>query len=219
MAACRCCAPTTPPAPFAAAGKSRRCGRLSGERCGSGIASVRVGDGRAWIYGLRPLPDRGHAASRHGRRARTSGEGHGAAYRAAGISMDSSSFPRSCHGDVPVCDLHQDILEDACSVLALRYAVFLDYGTFHDAAPALWFVKGDGCGEIGADVEVQVVEEYGAYLTFNRPPVSRFGGRPDEGLARAGARHHHRSQPGRRHAAPSSRSRDRRSGDHARLRT
>ena len=83
----------------------------------------------------------------------------------------SDKLPR----DVPVCDLHQDILRTLVGE-ALSDTCLPRLWHFPDAAPALWFVKGDGCGEAGADVEVEVVEQYGAYLTFYRPPVSRYGG-------------------------------------------
>lgn len=145
-----------------------------GERCGSGIASVRVGDGRAWIYGYDLC--RTVATLRHGtgdvreRPAKDMGPLTGPRH-IYGFFELSDKLPR----DVPVCDLHQDILR------TLVLASLSDTGLprlwhFPHAAPALWFVKGDGCGEAGADVEVEVVEEYGAYLTFNRPPVSRFDG-------------------------------------------
>ena len=145
-----------------------------GERCGSGIASVRVGDGRAWIYGYDLC--RTVATLRHGtgdvreRPAKDMGPLTGPRH-IYGFFELSEKLPR----DVPVCDLHQDILRTLV-LSSLSDSCLPRLWHFPDAAPALWFVKGDGCGEIGADVEVQVVEEYGAYLTFNRPPVSRFGG-------------------------------------------
>ena len=37
-------------------------------------------------------------------------------------------------------------------------------------------MRGDGCGEEGAHVEVAVVEKYGGFLTFCRPPKSRYSG-------------------------------------------
>jgi hypothetical protein len=37
-------------------------------------------------------------------------------------------------------------------------------------------VRGDGCGEQGADFEVEVMEKHGAYLTFCRPQKSRYSG-------------------------------------------
>ncbi len=144
------------------------------ERCGSGIVSARVGDGKAWIYGY----DLCHVVA-------TLRHGTGGVRERPAKDMGPLTGPRHIYGffdlsdklprDVPVCDLHQDILR------TLVLSSLSDSGLprlwhFPHAAPALWFVKGDGCGEVGADVEVQVVEEYGAYLTFNRPPVSRFGG-------------------------------------------
>jgi len=47
---------------------------------------------------------------------------------------------------------------------------------FSYAAPALWFVRGDGCGEAGADFEVEVMEKHGGYLSFYRPLKSRYSG-------------------------------------------
>lgn len=145
-----------------------------GERCGSGIVSVRVGDGRAWIYGYDLC--RTVAALRHGtgdvreRPAKDMGPLTGPRH-IYGFFELSDKLPR----DVPVCDLHQDILRTLV-LSSLSDSCLPRLWHFPDASPALWFVKGDGCGEVGADVEVRVVEEYDAYLTFNRPPVSRFGG-------------------------------------------
>lgn len=145
-----------------------------GERCGSGIASVRVGDGRVWIYGYDLC--RTVATLRHGtgdvreRPAKDMGPLTGPRHIYGFFDL-SDKLPR----DVPVCDLHQDILRTLV-LSSLSDSCLPRLWHFPDAAPALWFVKGDGCGEVGADVEVRVVEEYDAYLTFNRPPVSRFGG-------------------------------------------
>ena len=147
---------------------------VDGVRCGSGIVSARLGEGTAWIYGYDLC--RTVATLRHGtgdvreRPAKDMGPLTGPRHIYGFFDL-SGKLPR----DVPVCDLHQDILR------TLVLSSLSDSGLprlwhFPHAAPALWFVKGDGCGEVGADVEVQVVEEYGAYLTFNRPPVSRFGG-------------------------------------------
>ena len=145
-----------------------------GERCGSGIVSARAGNGTAWIYGYDLCQV--VATLRHGtgdvreRPAKDMGPLTGPRH-IYGFFELSDKLPR----DVPVCDLHQDILR------TLVLSSLSDSGLprlwhFPHAAPALWFVKGDGCGEVGADVEVEVVEEYDAYLTFNRPPVSRYGG-------------------------------------------
>ena len=145
-----------------------------GERCGSGIVSVRVGDGRAWIYGYDLC--RTVATLRHGtgdvreRPAKDMGPLTGPRH-IYGFFELSDKLPR----DVPVCDLHQDILRTLV-LSSLSDSCLPRLWHFPDAAPALWFVKGDGCGEVGADMVVRVVEEYDAYLTFNRPPVSRFGG-------------------------------------------
>lgn len=145
-----------------------------GERCGSGIVSVRVGDGRAWIYGYDLC--RTVATLRHGtgdvreRPAKDMGPLTGPRHIYGFFGL-SDKLPR----DVPVCDLHQDILRTLV-LSSLSDSCLPRLWHFPDAAPALWFVKGDGCGEVGADMVVRVVEEYDAYLTFNRPPVSRFGG-------------------------------------------
>ena len=147
---------------------------VDGVRCGSGIVSARLGTGTAWIYGYDLCQV--VAMLRHGtgdvreRPAKDMGPLTGPRHIYGFFDL-SDKLPR----DVPVCDLHQDILR------TLVQSSIADTGLprlwhFPDAAPALWFVKGDGCGEVGADVEVDVVEEYDAYLTFNRPPVSRYGG-------------------------------------------
>lgn len=145
-----------------------------GERCGSGIVSVRVGDGRAWIYGYDLC--RTVATLRHGtgdvreRPAKDMGPLTGPRH-IYGFFELSDKLPR----DVPVCDLHQDILRTLV-LSSLSDSCLPRLWHSPDAAPALWFVKGDGCGEVGADMVVRIVEEYDAYLTFNRPPVSRFRG-------------------------------------------
>lgn len=145
-----------------------------GERCGAGLVSVRLGAGTAWIYGYDLC--RTVATLRHGtgdvreRPAKDMGPLTGPRH-IYGFFELSDKLPR----DVPVCDLHQDILRTLVGE-ALSGTCLPRLWHFPDAAPALWFVKGDGCGETGADVEVEVVEQYGAYLTFYRPPVSRYGG-------------------------------------------
>ncbi len=145
-----------------------------GERCGSGIVSARLGKGTAWIYGYDLC--RTVATLRHGtgdvreRPAKDMGPLTGPRHIYGFFDL-SDKLPR----DVPVCDLHQDILRTLV-LSSLSGSGLPRLWHFPDAAPALWFVKGDGCGEVGADVVVRVVEEYDAYLTFNRPPVSRFGG-------------------------------------------
>ena len=145
-----------------------------GERCGSGIVSVRVGDGRAWIYGYDLC-----------RTVATLHHGTGDVRERPAKDMGPLTGPRHIYGffelsdklprDVPVCDLHQDILRTLV-LSSLSDSCLPRLWHSPDAAPALWFVKGDGCGEVGADMVVRVVEEYDAYLTFNRPPVSRFRG-------------------------------------------
>ncbi len=147
---------------------------VDGERCGSGIVSARLGEGTAWIYGYDLC--RTVATLRHGtgdvreRPAKDMGPLTGPRHIYGFFDL-SDKLPR----DVPVCDLHQDILRTLV-LSALSDTVLPRLWHFPDGAPALWFVKGDGCGESGADVEVEVVEEYGAYLTFNRPPVSQYSG-------------------------------------------
>ena len=145
-----------------------------GERCGAGLVSVKLGAGTAWIYGYDLC--RTVATLRHGT---------GDVHERLAKDMGPLTGPRHIYGffelsdklprDVPVCDLHQDILRTLVGE-ALSDTCLPRLWHFPDAAPALWFVKGDGCGEAGADVEVEVVEQYGAYLTFYRPPVSRYGG-------------------------------------------
>ncbi len=147
---------------------------VDGEQCGPGIVSARLGEGTAWIYGYDLC--RTVATLRHGtgdvreRPAKDMGPLTGPRHIYGFFDL-SDKLPR----DVPVCDLHQDILRTLV-LSALSDTVLPRLWHFPDGAPALWFVKGDGCGESGADVEVEVVEEYGAYLTFNRPPVSQYSG-------------------------------------------
>jgi hypothetical protein len=74
--------------------------------------------------------------------------------------------------DVPLADVHQDILRSLVSQFSSAPRIW----HFPDAAPSVWMVRGDGCGEEGADVEIETVEQFGAYLTFCRPFKSRYDG-------------------------------------------
>ena len=62
--------------------------------------------------------------------------------------------------DIPVADVHQDILRTLVAE-ALADTPLPRLWYFPDAAPALWFIKGDGCGEEGAPVLIDIVESYG----------------------------------------------------------
>lgn len=145
-----------------------------GRACGAGVVATALGRGRAWVYGY-DLP-RTVATLRHGT---------GRLDERPGRDMGPLAGPRHLYGffelsdrlprDAPVCDLHQDVLRTLVKE-ALSEVPLPRLWHFPDGAPALWFIKGDGCGEEGADVEVGVAERHGAYLTFYRPPESRYSG-------------------------------------------
>ena len=140
---------------------------------GAGIVEVRPGKGRAWLYGYDLC--RTIVALRHGT----------GRLEPPVDQQDTWSGPRALYGfwelaeklphDVPVADLHQDILRSIMTA-ALGDAGLPRLWHFPEGAPALWLIRGDGCGEEGAEVEVEVVERYGAYLSFCRPLKSRYSG-------------------------------------------
>lgn len=146
----------------------------SGRRLGAGVVRVRQGKGRVWLYGYDLCET--VATLRHGT---------GALNERPAKDMGPLLGPRHIYGfydlsdklprDVPVCDLHQDVLRTLVRE-ALAGTSIPRLWHFPEAAPALWFIKGDGCGEEGADAQVEVVERCGAFLSFYRPPVSRYGG-------------------------------------------
>ena len=75
--------------------------------------------------------------------------------------------------DIPLADIHQDILR---SLVRQYLPISPRIWHFPDAAPSVWMVRGDGCGEEGAEIEVETVEQFDAYLTFCRPFKSRYDG-------------------------------------------
>lgn|GEM_PF-2842673 len=75
--------------------------------------------------------------------------------------------------NIPLADIHQDILR---SLIRQYLPLSPRIWHFPDAAPSVWMVRGDGCGEEGAEIEVETVEQFDAYLTFCRPFKSRYDG-------------------------------------------
>ena len=147
---------------------------LEGTVHGAGIVEARLGEGKAWLYGYDLC--QAVVTFRHG-----DGDLH---ERPAG-DMGPLKGPRHLYSffelsekttrDIPVADVHQDILRTLVAE-ALADTPLPRLWYFPDAAPALWFIKGDGCGEEGAPVLIDIVESYGALLTFYRAPFSRYEG-------------------------------------------
>lgn len=77
---------------------------------------------------------------------------------------------------LPIGDIHADVLRTLIFDLMSPQGVLPRIWHFPDAAKSLFFLKGDGCGEKGADIEVEMAERYGAKFTFYRPRHSRYPG-------------------------------------------
>ena len=77
---------------------------------------------------------------------------------------------------LPIGDIHADILRSLIFDLLSSRGVLPRIWHFPNAAKSLFFLKGDGCGEKGADIEVEMAERYGAKFTFYRPRHSRYPG-------------------------------------------
>ena len=141
---------------------------------GPGLIRTEEGRGEAWAYGYDLC--RTIALLRHGTGELDEPDDQG---------MGPLTGPRHIYGfrdlsmrlprDIPVADLHQDILRSLVRK-ALGNSLIPRIWHFPEAAPSLWFIKGDGCGEAGADVEVAVAEASDAYLSFYRAPESRYDG-------------------------------------------
>ena len=148
---------------------------------------------------LRSLPGRGNASSRHGRRARAAREGHGTAHGTAAHLRILRSLRQAATGRAGMRPA-SGYTEDAGSVLPLRFR----------SSPALALSPRRPCALVRKGRWVwrsrrrrgsgrrRGVRRLPDIQQTPREPVRR---RLDERLARTGARHHHRSQPGRRHAA------------------
>ena len=145
----------------------------SGHSSGTGIVTVRLGKGRAWLYGYDLC--RTIATLRHGTgRLDPPSECH-TGWKGPRVVYSFWELSGKLPHDIPVADLHQDILRSIVTE-ALADTALPRLWYFPEAAPALWFVRGDGCGEAGADFEVEVLETHGAYLSFCRPLKSRYSG-------------------------------------------
>jgi len=77
---------------------------------------------------------------------------------------------------VPIGDVHADVMRTLIFDLLSPAGILPRLWHFPDAAKSLFFLKGDGCGESGADVEVEMAEKHNAKFTFYRPPRSRYPG-------------------------------------------
>jgi hypothetical protein len=75
---------------------------------------------------------------------------------------------------VPIGDVHADVLRILVFDLLSHLGVLPRLWHLPDAAKSLFFLKGDGCGEQGADVEIALAEKHGAKLTFYAPRRSRY---------------------------------------------
>lgn len=141
---------------------------------GAGIVEARLGEGRAWLYGYdlcqAVVTFRHGDGDLHERPLRDMGPLKGPRHLYSFFALSEKTTR-----DVPMADVHQDILRTLVAA-ALADSPLPRLWYFPDAAPALWFIKGDGCGEQGAPVLVDIVESYDALLTFYRAPFSRYAG-------------------------------------------
>ncbi len=140
-------------------------------RCGAGIISVRPGKGCAWLYGYDLCET--IAMLRYGTGRLDPPED--ISWKGPRVINSFLELSGKLPHDVPVADLHQDVLRSIVTG-ALADTSLPRLWHFPEGAPAVWMVRGDGCGEEGADFEVAVVEKYGGFLTFCRPPKSRYSG-------------------------------------------
>ncbi len=145
-----------------------------GKLYGAGIVEARLGEGKAWLYGYdlcqAVVTFRHGDGDLHERPLRDMGPLKGPRHLYSFFALSEKTTR-----DVPVADVHQDILRTLVAE-ALANTPLPRLWYFPDAAPALWFIKGDGCGENGAPVLVDIVESYDALLTFYRAPFSRYHG-------------------------------------------
>ncbi len=146
---------------------------IGGHPYGAGIVRAETEGGRVWLYGYDLC--QAIATLRHGNgqlappgTAEGTWSGPRALYSFWGLS---EKLPHT----VPVSDIHQDVLRSIL-IEALSGSGLPRLWHFRDGAPSVFMVRGDGCGEEGADVEVAVMEKHGAFLTFCIPPRSRFSG-------------------------------------------
>ncbi|MDA0746893.1 MAG: hypothetical protein O2954_10265 [bacterium] len=140
---------------------------------GAGIVTLSLGKGRAWIYGYDLCQT--IATLRHGTGRLDHPEPEKDAWTGPRALYSFWELAAKLPQDIPIADLHQDILRSILTE-ALADTSLPRLWHFPEGAPAVWTVRGDGCGEQGADIEIETVEKHGAYLTFCRPPVSRFSG-------------------------------------------
>lgn len=146
----------------------------NGTSLGSGLVSQEMGEGRVFLYGYDLC--RCIVFLRHG---------NGRLDELADQAMGPLKGPRHLYSffelsdklsrHIPTADLHQDILRTLVEK-ALSGTSLPRIWHFPRAQPSLWFVKGDGCGEMGVETEVEVVEKGGAFLSFYRPMHSWYGG-------------------------------------------
>jgi len=140
---------------------------------GTAIARVRLGQERVWFYGYDLC--QAIASLRHGSGRLDPPPDQERTWSGPRALYSFWELADKLPHDVPVADLHQDALRSIIAE-ALADTVLPRLWHFPEAAPALWFVRGDGCGEEGAQVEVDVLEKHGAFLSFCRPLESRHSG-------------------------------------------
>lgn len=146
---------------------------LAGHLYGAAITCTAQGQGRIYLYGYDLC--QAIATLRHGTGAldppATAGRTWGGPRALYGFWGLSEKLPHT----VPVADVHQDVLR--CLVTAsLADTALPRLWHFQDGAPSVFMVRGDGCGEEGADIEVATMERHRAFLTFCRPRHSRYPG-------------------------------------------
>ena len=144
-----------------------------GHGYGAGVTEVRVGDGQAWLYGYDLC--RTIATLHHGDGQLDPPDSKDGMWGGPRVIHSFLELSDKLPHDVPVADVHQDVLR---SILrqALIGSRLPRLWHFPQGAPAVWMVRGDGCGEEGAEFEVDVVEKHGAFLTFCRAERSRYSG-------------------------------------------
>ena len=144
-----------------------------GRGCGAGVTTVPVGEGQAWLYGYDLC--RTIATLHHGNGQLDPSDSADGMWGGPRVIHSFGELSDKLPHEVPVADVHQDVLR---SVLrkALIGSGLPRLWHFPEGAPAVWMVRGDGCGEEGADFEVEVVEKHGAFLTFCRAERSRYSG-------------------------------------------
>jgi hypothetical protein len=148
-------------------------GGIGGHSYGSAIVEMPSDRGRVWLYGYDLC--RTVATLRHGNGRLDPPEGTESTWTGPRALYSFWGLSEKLPHTVPVSDVHQDLLRTVLAE-ALEATGLPRLWHFQEGAPSVFMVRGDGCGEEGADVEAAVMEKHGAFLTFCMPPESRFSG-------------------------------------------